>query len=77
MTKKILKKLSDLRADSGVQIKFTLITLSCFWASQLQTCSTVAYDCIKREVLPFTTTYQCSPVATAEGLCLARPQFEI
>jgi len=32
--------------------------MSCFWASQLQTYSTVAMMALK-EVLPFTATYQC------------------
>jgi len=53
MTMKILKKLSDLRVNSGARIKLSLISLSCLWASQLQTCSTtVAYDDVEREVLP-------------------------
>jgi len=30
MTKKILKKLSDLRASSGAKINLSLIKLSCF-----------------------------------------------
>ena len=49
-------------ANSGVEIKLSLISPSCFSASQLK----LAYDGIKRKVLPFTTTYQCSPVATVE-----------
>jgi len=64
MTKKILKKLLDFRADNGVKIKFSSISLSCIWASQLRTCSTVAYDGIERGALPFPTTCQCSPVVT-------------
>jgi len=43
MTKKILKKLSDSRANNGDKIKFSLISLSRFWAYQLQTCSTVLF----------------------------------
>jgi len=35
VTKKILKKISDLRAGNGA-IKFSSLSLSCFWASQLQ-----------------------------------------
>jgi len=52
----------NLRANIGAKIKMSSISVSCFWASQLQICSIVAYDCIEREVLPFTTAYQCSPV---------------
>jgi len=39
-----------------------------FSESQLQTCSTVAYDGIESEVFSFTTTYQCSIVATEGAL---------
>jgi len=52
------EKLIDLRADNGATIKFSSLLLSCFWASQLQTHSTVATMALKK-VLPFTTTYQC------------------
>jgi len=62
--KKVLKKPLDLHIDNGVKIKFSSTSLSCIGASQLRTCSTVAYDGIVRKVLPFPTTYQCSPVVT-------------
>jgi len=60
MTKKIFKEeLIGLRANNSAKIKFSSLSLSCFWASQLQTYSspTVAMMTLK-EVLHFTTTYQ-------------------
>ena len=53
------------------EILFNLAALFLgFSGSQLQTCSAVAHDGIEREVLPYTTTYQCRHVASV-GLCLA------
>jgi len=54
------EELIDLRANNSAKIKFSSLSLLCFWASQLQTYSrpTVAMMALK-EVFPFTTTYQC------------------
>jgi len=47
-----------LRSDNSAKMKFSSLSLSCFWASQLLTYSTVAMMALE-EVLPCTTTDQC------------------
>jgi len=46
-----------LRADTTAKIKFSSRSLPLFWASQLQTCSTVAMMALE-VVLSFTAMYQ-------------------
>jgi len=79
MTNQILKKPRfACWCWSKDEILFSLAVLFLgFSECHLQTCSTVAYDGIEREVLPLTTTYQCIPVATGEALFGLAPQFEI
>jgi len=62
---------------SRYEILFNLSVLFLgFSESQLQNCSTVAYDGIKREVPPFTTAYQCSLVATVGFVWLSPPNLK-